>query len=92
MQGKSWELRGELEVSKELLKRVDKMEVPPADLDALIRSDQVADQLRKQVAGLKLELEAMQGAPLPERKTRRSRCSRGSCSRPRSNTARSWTN
>ena len=59
MQGKCGEMRGELEANKELLKAVDKMEVPSADLDALIHSDQVADQLNRQVAGLKMELEQM---------------------------------
>ena len=55
MQGKFAEVKSELEANKELLKSVDKMEIPPGDIDALIRSDQVADSLGKQLAFLKLQ-------------------------------------
>ena len=51
------EARSEYEACKELLKSVDKMEVPAADLDALIHADPVAGPLAQQVAGLKMELE-----------------------------------
>ena len=65
MQGKYGELRSELEANKELLKSVNKIEVPPADLDILIHSDPVAEPLARQVAELKMSLERMRRSLKP---------------------------
>ncbi len=65
MQGRFGDVKGQLEVSMQLLKNVDKMEVSAADLDVLIHNDPVAEPLAKQVADLKMSFERLRRSQKP---------------------------
>jgi hypothetical protein len=57
LQARSAELRSELTADEDLLKAVDKMQIPALELEPLIRADPVAGPLARRVAGLKFDLE-----------------------------------